>query len=214
MDDESLRSDVAEQMRDLGHSFVECDLSEGQLDEITAHLEAMETIISNAAPRTRVISRNQAMAFNMPAPPTSDHQKRQLLTDSFVSGGTNPHGLGGIVWRENDAAVMEVTLGSAFEGAPGRAHGGIVAALFDETMGLVLAMNGVLAYTVRLDISYLAPTPVHEPITARAWLSDRSGRKLTIVASLDANDTRRATASALFIEVDTEKFLESVVVRD
>jgi acyl-coenzyme A thioesterase PaaI-like protein len=109
---------------------------------------------------------------------------------------------------------MEVTLGSAFEGAPGRAHGGIVAALVDETMGLVLAMNDVLAYTVQLDISYLAPTPLHEPIRARAWLKERNGRKLSISASVHANEINLATASALFIEISAEKFLASVAVRD
>ena len=50
-------------------------------------------------------------------------------------------GLNASLWREGDVAVMEVTLGRAFEGAPGRAHGGIVAALLDETMGLVHVIN-------------------------------------------------------------------------
>jgi acyl-coenzyme A thioesterase PaaI-like protein len=123
-------------------------------------------------------------------------------------------GLGGFLWREGTNALMEVTLGKAFEGAPGRAHGGIVAALIDETMGLVLAINDVLAFTVQLDITYIAPTPINTPIIARAWLEEQNGRKLSIAAVVTASDTEIAKATALFISVDPEKFLKHLASLD
>jgi acyl-coenzyme A thioesterase PaaI-like protein len=150
----------------------------------------------------------------MAVPSENSLEKHQLFSDSIVSGGSNPMGLGGYLWREGDVSVMQVTLGKAFEGAPGRAHGGIVAALLDETMGLVMAINDVLAYTVQLDISYLAPTPVNEPIIARAWLKERDGRKLLIAATVQAGETELASATGLFIAVDPQKFLEHLAVVD
>jgi acyl-coenzyme A thioesterase PaaI-like protein len=97
---------------------------------------------------------------------------------------------------------MEVTLGRAFEGAPGRAHGGSVAALLDETMGLVHVMNEAFAYTAQLNITFLAPTPIGVPIVARAWLERREGRKLFISASLRSGDEDLARATAIFVTVD------------
>jgi acyl-coenzyme A thioesterase PaaI-like protein len=141
-------------------------------------------------------------------------EKHQLFSDSIVSGGANPMGLGAYLWREGDVSVMEVTLGKAFEGVPGRAHGGIVASLLDETMGLVLAIHEVLAYTVQLDISFLAPTPLNEPVIARAWLKERKGRKFFVTATVKAGDTDLASASGLFLTVEPHQFLEHLAVAD
>jgi acyl-coenzyme A thioesterase PaaI-like protein len=100
-----------------------------------------------------------------------------------------------------------VTLGAAFEGAPGRAHGGIVAALIDETMGLVLSISSTLAFTGRLTITYRAPTPLGVRLQTRARLDSRSGRKLIITAELKADDLLLAQAEGLFIAVEPEHFL-------
>jgi acyl-coenzyme A thioesterase PaaI-like protein len=149
--------------------------------------------------------------FKMAVPREDSVERHQLFSDSFVSGLTNPLGLGASLRREGDVAVMDVTLGRAFEGAPGRAHGGVVAALIDETMGLVLAIHGVLAFTGQLDITYLAPTPIGEALCARAWLARHAHRKLFVEASVRANDVDVAKASALFIAVDPTKFLKHLV---
>ena len=49
--------------------------------------------------------------------------------------------------RDGDEAVAQVCLGAAFEGAPGRAHGGVVAAVFDaippERLGLPAESAGL-----------------------------------------------------------------------
>jgi len=211
---EERRMTAATLMRELGHDFVAHDLDDEQLDEIRAHLEELQRIVAHGQLRTRVVPSGALQSFKMAVPSENSLEKHQLFSDSIVSGGSNPMGLGGYLWREGDVSVMQVTLGKAFEGAPGRAHGGIVAALLDETMGLVMAINDVLAYTVQLDISYLAPTPVNEPIIARAWLKERDGRKLLIAATVQAGETELASATGLFIAVDPQKFLEHLAVVD
>jgi acyl-coenzyme A thioesterase PaaI-like protein len=146
----------------------------------------------------------------MSVPHESSETRHHLFTNSFVSGASNPLGLGATLRRDGDVAVMNVVLGRAFEGAPGRAHGGVVAALLDETMGLVLALQGVLAFTAQLDITYVAPTPLGEELTARAWLSRRENRKLYINAEVYADASTVASAEALFITVNPTTFLEHV----
>lgn len=207
-----LRIDVASRFRSLGHDFVAHELSDAQLADVKKGLDELAQVVGAAAPRQRAISREGLANFQMVVPDSDAVMKHQLFSDSVVSGGANPMGLGAVLWRDGDEAVMEVTLGSAFEGAPGRAHGGIVAALVDETMGLVNAISGVLAFTAQLDIKYVAPAPVNEPITARAWLARRHGRKHYVEARVSAGNTVVVTATALFIAMEPQKFLEHVPV--
>jgi acyl-coenzyme A thioesterase PaaI-like protein len=204
---QDLRIDVASRLRSLGHDFVAHELSDAQLADVKRRLDELAEVVGAAVPRQRAMSREGLANFTMVVPESDTVMKHQLFSDSVVSGGANPMGLGAVLWRDGDEAVMEVTLGSAFEGAPGRAHGGIVAALVDETMGLVNAISGVLAFTAQLDIKYVAPAPVNEPITAR-----RHGRKHYVEARVSAGDTVVVTATALFIAMDPQKFLEHVPV--
>ncbi len=214
MNSDEKRVRAASLLRELGHEFVAHDISDEQLDAITHSIDEVLLNVRDTPLRQRSVPSGAIANFKMAVPRAGEAQKLQLFSDSIVSGGANPMGLNGVLWREDDDAVMEVTLGKAFEGAPGRAHGGIVAALIDETMGLVLAMNEVLAFTVQLDISYLAPTPINESLQARATLMQRVGRKLSIQATVRAEGKDIAKASALFIAVDPGKFLEHLPVTE
>jgi acyl-coenzyme A thioesterase PaaI-like protein len=207
MTSDERRAETAARLRELGHEFVGRDLSVADLEEVARRAQALLDLVRGAPPKVRTIPNGTLEHFTMAVPDAHTVEKHQLFTDSFVSGGANPMGLGAVLWREGETAVMEVTLGKAFEGAPGRAHGGVVAALIDETMGLVMALQGALAFTAQLDITYLAPTPVHEAITARAWLESRQGRKLTIKAAVRSADLVVAEATGLFVSVDPAKFL-------
>ncbi len=202
---------VATLLRELGHDYVARDMSDDELDLLAGEVRGLLDRVAQAPLRQRSVPRGAVDEFQMTVPVEGQAQKHQLFADSVVSGGANPMGLGALLWREGDTAVMEVTLGKAFEGAPGRSHGGIVAALIDETMGLVMGMQGALAFTAQLDITFRAPTPINEPIIARAWLEERKGRKLTIKASVQSGELVVAEARALFIAVDPQKFLERLV---
>lgn len=136
--------------------------------------------------------------------PQSDGPDLEHFPDCVVSGPANPMGVAVALHRDGDDAVATVTLGAAFEGAPGRAHGGVVAAVFDDTMGLVLKIVSTPAFTGELTIRYLAPTPVGEELEFRARLARREGRKLFMEAeAYQASDGKQvAAASAMFIAID------------
>jgi acyl-coenzyme A thioesterase PaaI-like protein len=206
---EERRLRAAALLRELGHDFVARTFDDDQLDDVTSQLATSLALVKKGEPRVRTFSGDRS-TFAAAIPEGRQGEKHQLFLDSIVSGGANPMGLNAAVWREGDVAFMEVTLGRAFEGAPGRAHGGVIAALLDETMGVVHVLNEALAYTAQLDIKFIAPTPIGEPITARAWLARREGRKLYIQASLRAGDAELASADALFIEIDPSLFRDPV----
>src|ERR1700722_2511562 len=114
--------------------------------------------------------------------PPPDGRGRTNFPYDIVTGKANPLGMAADITREGDEAVLRTTLGPAFEGAPGRAHGGTVAALIDEVMGFVLSINATTAYTGRLPVTYRARSPLGVEIEMRASLRARDGRKLHIEA--------------------------------
>ena len=122
--------------------------------------------------------------------------------ECFVSGAQNPMGIAIEVRREGDEAVADVNLGPAFEGAPGRSHGGIVAAIFDDVTGYLLTLLRQPAFTGELTIRYLAATPIDQPLEFRARVLHRDGRKIHTEAEAYANGDIVAKAEALFITID------------
>jgi len=209
---EDRRALAASALRDLGHEFISTELSEEQLERITRHAQDLLNELQQTQNRTREVPVGSLVQYKMAVPEDGSREKHQLFADSVVSGGANPMGLNATLWREGEVAFMEATFEKAFEGAPGRAHGGIVAALIDETMGLVMSIQGLVAFTVQLDVSYRAPTPVFRPIVSKGWLEKRDGRKLYINCEVTDGDVVCAEAKGIFVSVDPAKFLASITV--
>lgn len=201
---------VATLLRELGHEFMSREIPAASLDELAAQVEGELDQLRATPLRERMTPGGAFAGFSTLSPAEGKVQHHRFFVDSVVSGGANPMGLGALLWRDGETAVMETTLGRAFEGAPGRSHGGVIAALVDEAMGSLMGMRGELAFTARLTIDFRSPTPLNEPVTARAWLAERDGRKLTLRASVHAGELLVAEADALFIAVDPAKFLDQL----
>ena len=128
------------------------------------------------------------------------------MADRAVAGSANPTAVVLETWRDGTDSVAEVWYGPAFIGAPGRVHGGMVAAVFDDVTGFVLTDVGEPGFTGRLEVSYRAPVPIETPIEFRARMRSREGRKMVVEAEARLDDRVLATAEALFILVDTDHF--------
>jgi len=198
---------LAGSLRTLGNALVAHQPGDEVLERIGAVIDGLLPEVEGAPERPHAFHMSEVNIFSAGVPEGVPIQPRNAFPDCVVSGMANPMGIAAKLWREGDEAVCQVTLGEAFEGAPGRAHGGVVAALIDETMGLVLSISRTPAYTGRLTITYRAPTPVGEPLVVRARREGTSGRKLTITAEMHAGDRLLAEAHGLFITVDPERFL-------
>lgn len=194
---------AATALRALGHAIVAHDAADDELDAVATWAEQARQRIEASPRRQRPIGAMKTAQFSglPPAGEPLDH-----FPDCVVSGKANPLGIAITAVQEGDEAVARVVLGPAFEGAPGRAHGGVVAAVFDDTLGYVLLMERTPAYTGRLSVTYRAPTPVNVPLEFRARLVERRGRKLTITGEARHGDTLVAEAEGLFIAVDLERF--------
>lgn len=196
------RAAAAVAMRRLGHALVRHRLPDPELGEIETGLRSLLAEVEACPPRRRPIDLLKWNAFQIP------DQEGALLShfpDCVVSGRDNPLGIGMVARREGAEAVTTVVLGPAFEGAPGRSHGGIVAAVFDDTMGYLVHLLHRPAFTAWLRVDYRAPTPVGVELTYRARLGEVEGRKIRVEAEATHDGAVIATAEALFIEVALER---------
>lgn len=105
--------------------------------------------------------------------------------------------------------VLEV--GEFHQGAPGLAHGGIIATAMDEAMGVLNRLLMAPAVTVHLEVDYVRPVPIGTTLHIRTEIVGQVGRKLYTAgtARLDATDGPVAVeAAALFLQVPLEHFVE------
>jgi acyl-coenzyme A thioesterase PaaI-like protein len=107
-----------------------------------------------------------------------------------------------------DGAVHgTANLDAAYEGPPGCVHGGVIAALFDELLGVANISSGVGAMTGTLTITYRSPTPLKTDLTFFAQVQHVEGRKVRTTGTIHAGERLCAEADGIFILVDHSKFL-------
>lgn len=105
-----------------------------------------------------------------------------------------------------------VTLGAAYEGPPGCVHGGIIAGLFDEVLGIANILAGAGAMTGTLTIVYRSPTPLLTELRMEGVTTKIDGRKVFTRGTLHAGDRLCVEAEGIFVQVARERFVHNVEV--
>jgi acyl-coenzyme A thioesterase PaaI-like protein len=84
-----------------------------------------------------------------------------------------------------------------YEGPPGAAHGGIIAAYLDEVLAAaVLRTMARKAVTGELTVRYLKPVPIDTPIIGRGSLVADEGRYVDVEGRLEELRTGNVLATA------------------
>lgn len=196
------RTDAAAALRDLVHAFAAHD-ADGDVLRALAAVARAQTAALDGTPRR---DRLALMRAGVGVEGFPDRTAGSSFEDRAVGGTSNPTGVELDVRFEGQEIVAEVVLRRAFEGAPGRAHGGIVAAAFDDVTGFVIGLLHEPAFTGELTVRYVAPVPVDETLVMRARLDGRERRKLFISAEAHAGELLVATCRAIYITVDPTRF--------
>ena len=115
--------------------------------------------------------------------------KQPTSRTCFLCGRDNSHGLK-MTWYNNlksNRVEADVTIPEHFNGYPGIVHGGIVAAILDETSGRAVMLDGNfdnLFVTLRLNVAYRKPTPTNTPLKVVGWLEHKGNRGMKVAAQL------------------------------
>jgi acyl-coenzyme A thioesterase PaaI-like protein len=103
-----------------------------------------------------------------------------------------------------------VTFGFQYEGPPTCVHGGVIAELFDEILGMSNILVGLGAMTGTLKIRYNRTTPLLAPLEVVARHTGKEGRKVFAWGGLYCDGELTAEAEGIFIEVPPGRMLDIV----
>lgn len=196
------RAWAAKAVRDLGHALVGHHATVEQIDRVSTTLDELVAELDGGARRSRP-PRTDGEAAEVPA----EGADITSYDERPISGRSSPWGLDLRVRRHGDEIVATCTLRAAHEGAPGRSHGGIVAALFDDVYGFVLNLVGESAFTGELSVRYEAGVPIGVPIECRVRLAERAGRKLLMTGEVSHDGVVLVRSKATFITIPREVLL-------
>jgi len=128
----------------------------------------------------------------------------------FLCGEGNPLGLQVKFKKDGDGVYTEYCADKRREGYQGQVHGGIVAALLDETMGWAVALSiGRMCMSAEVTIRYLKRLPVDTNIVVSAK-PGRCSRRIGFGEGevRGADGTLYARASGKFLPISLEETLQ------
>ncbi len=129
----------------------------------------------------------------------------------FGCGNEQEHGLHLRATTGDEHTIFaEFTVTDAHQGAPGLAHGGLLACAFDEALGATIGhLLRQPAVTGRLETDFVRPVPVGSTLHITSRLRGVAGRQVFVSADgrLDAADGPVAVrARAIFVIVPFSHF--------
>lgn len=200
----AVRASATAELRRLAAALVSFEADDALLAAIAESAGRLADQAETGAPLP-VRDDYQARRYIDPPPP--DGALMVSMSERPLSGPANVVGFDFVIRREGNEAVGVVRLDRRAEASPNRAHGGLTAALFDDVMGYVNTLEAHAAYTRDLTVRYLAPFPLHVPVTIRARVTERSERRCTVTAeATDPDGTRVGEAVGTFAIVAKETF--------
>jgi acyl-coenzyme A thioesterase PaaI-like protein len=133
----------------------------------------------------------------------------------FVCGLQNPVGLH-LSFYEDHASdprtvCAEVTIPDQYQGYPGVAHGGILAAILDELASRAVLIGGSaddLMLTLKMELRYRLPTPTNTPLTGVGWITRRRRDHALAHGELRLPDGQVSVEADLVIMRPPEEFAD------
>jgi acyl-coenzyme A thioesterase PaaI-like protein len=113
------------------------------------------------------------------------------------------------VHPDDDGVIhADVICTAAFEGAPGMAHGGWIAAVLDEITGFLTILQAGFAVTANLRVDFKRPVPLDEPLTLLAREESSNDGRWHVHGELRhaGSDALLASADAVYVQRDARYF--------
>ena len=146
------------------------------------------------------------MTLQASQPGTAESSPPGEIVFPFGDGGcfgcskSNPDGLQLRFFRDGDEVTAAYTVPDRFHGAPGIAHGGIVATILDEfSCAAAVSLAGTRVVTGELQVRYEKPCPVEREFRVRARiLGAEHARYLVIEAEISIDGERLVRSTGKF----------------
>ena len=128
---------------------------------------------------------------------TRGNAQQDRFHECFGCGPSHPTGLHVRCFKTKDGVASPIIIPRHYEGPPGAAHGGIVAAYLDEVLAAaVLRATSRAAVTGELTVRYSRPVPSETPLVGRGSLVADHGRYVDVEGRLEDLSTSAVFATA------------------
>ena len=195
---------LAAVLRGMTEALMDTAASEAQLVAAAEGAEKLLAVLEGA-PRHRAL-----WGY---AESSNSGDSRAMFDSSPMIGLGNPVAPPLRLSVVDDHVEGSVVFGTAYEGPPGHVHGGLVAAAFDELLGMAQSLTGNPGMTGSLTVRYRKPTPLHREIRFFGKVDRVEGRKIFTSGTLFDGETLCAEAEGLFISVDFERMRQLAAAR-
>ncbi len=122
---------------------------------------------------------------------------RSSFHNCFGCGPGHDIGLRVRTFQSEAEVLSPIVIPRRFEGPPGAAHGGIVAAYLDEVLaGAAVSATGRLYVTGELTVRYVKATPIERPLLGRGRAVRDWGKYIDLEATIEDWETGEVVAKA------------------
>ena len=130
-----------------------------------------------------------------------------------VFGKSNPIAPDFNIWIDGKKAFGKVNMGWQYEGPPNCVHGGFIAAIFDQFLGVAQRMTKQPGFTGQLNVRYIKPTPLNIDLHIEGWVEKIEGRKSFLACEMWADNIMTARCEGIFISA-TKEVLQRMIGRE
>lgn len=196
---------IAAAMRRISAVCVGQPLSDEALTAAATQMMELAGKLESTAP-PRKVTRQQ---------PRPNGHPQDFFPTSPMTGFANPVAPPVEVWAVlGEHGQREIrgraTFSYQYEGPPTCVHGGVIAELFDELLGLANLVAAQPGMTGTLTVRYRRPTPLLAPLELAARYTGREGRKIFTWGGISYRGELTAEAEGTFIEVRPDRMLDIV----
>ena len=137
-------------------------------------------------------------------------EKQPNSRSCFLCGRQNPLSLKMSWYNDRDSGRVRstVVVPDDYNSYPGVVHGGVVAAILDETAGRAVMLEGDwsnLMVTIKLEVTYRRATPTGTPLNAVGWVVREGGRRALVAGEIRLPDgTVTARCDAVIVRPPKE----------
>ncbi len=135
--------------------------------------------------------------------PRIELEKLKNYTMCFGCGQDNPIGLKLKFTWDGQTASAEFTPGENHQGWAGYIHGGVTAALLDESIGWAGLFAGFHSVTARMETRYRKMIPIGKPVKLTCTITKTTSRLLETEAKIVSQD------GTLMAEATSTQFIVS-----
>ena len=169
--------------------------SSPSVQEMHSIAEKLETTASDFEASTRIYGRRDWAE-------SGEHGSYGQISHELnpLAGWSNPIAPPINHWYDGDTAHGTCTCGWAYEGPPGSVHGGFVAAIFDQFLGMAQLITEQPGMTAFIKINYHQRTPLNTELKLQTTRMEIDGRKNFINGEMYAQDVLTASAEGLFVQ--------------